>query len=205
MPDATVVTRSRRTVGHTRRAVAFALSRRDGVAVFGVVTAAYLLAYLVVVGHLGPGDGTWGVTVVSDPLSRALRPRGAFRFEPVAGLAAGPVRLLVAPLTLAVGGVLAALVGVNLSLSSLAVRQPTACGLSPSTGVLAAVPGLLSGAACCGPTVLLVLGVQASGLLLSAFSVLVPVSTLSLLVSLVLVGRYVSPGGATARDSFDSS
>jgi hypothetical protein len=198
MPDAAVAARTRRTVGRTRRAVALALSRRDGRAVFAVVGVGYLLAYLVVVGHLGPGDGAWGLAVVDDPLTRALRMRSAFQFEPVARLALGPATLLVAPLSLAVGGVLAALVGLNLSLSYLAVRQPAACGLSPSTGAFAAVPGLLSGAACCGPTVLLVLGVQASGVLVSAFSVLVPVSALLLVGSLVLVGRRITPSGAAA-------
>lgn len=189
-----------RAVGRTRRALALAASRRDGRVVFALVALGYLLAYLYAVGDLGPGDGSWGTTVVADPLARAFEPRGAFRFEPVARLSLGAVTLLVAPVSMVVAGALAVLVGANLALSYLAVRRPAACGLSPTTGVFAAVPGLLSGAACCGPTVLLVLGVQASGLLVSAFSVLVPVSALLLLASLVLVGRRVAPAGATAGD-----
>ncbi len=110
-----------------------------------------------------------------------------------ARVAPGPAVLLVAPVSFAVGGLLAALVGANLALSYLAVREPAACGLTPASGAFSALPGLLSGAACCGPTVLVVLGIQASGLALSAFSVLVPVSVLLLVGSLLLVGRQVAP------------
>jgi hypothetical protein len=51
----------------------------------------------------------------------------------------------------------------------------------------------LSGAACCGPVVLLAVGVQASGLLLSVFGVLVPLAAVLLLGSLLYVARSVDP------------
>jgi len=71
--------------------------------------------------------------------------------------------------------------------------QPSACGLEASTGVLAGVPALLSGAACCGPTILLVLGIQASGTLITAFELLVPVAIVLLVGGLLLIGRRVDP------------
>ena len=101
---------------------------------------------------------------------------------------------------IAIGGVagvglgLAALVGGNLALTYLAWTQPAACGLGESSsGVLASLPAALSGTACCGPVVLIALGIQASGALLTAFQFLLPVSALLLAGSLVLVGRQIGP------------
>ncbi|PSQ58400.1 MAG: hypothetical protein BRD23_07130 [Halobacteriales archaeon SW_9_67_25] len=89
----------------------------------------------------------------------------------------------------------AGLVGLNLALTYLVWRQPKACGIGgKSGGLLASVPALLSGTACCGPVVLIVLGVQASGVLLRGFQFLLPAAMLLLVGSLVLVGRQVDPG-----------
>lgn len=61
------------------------------------------------------------------------------------------------------------------------------------TGVLAGFPALFSGAACCGPTILLVAGIQASATLVTGFQLLVPVAVAMLVGSLLLVGRQVDP------------
>ncbi|WP_327051639.1 hypothetical protein [Halomicrococcus gelatinilyticus] len=186
-----------RTVAQTGFAIRAALTRWDGRLVFVGVTLGYLLAYLAAVGHLNPGDGEVGWLVVDDPLARALQPTGALSWEPVARVEAEVVTLLVSPLDALLGLGLATLVGLNLAVTYLAWRQPAACGLArSSTGVLAAVPALLSGAACCGPVLLVVLGVQASGVLLTAFSALVPVAAVLLVASLLWVGRQVDPSAA---------
>jgi hypothetical protein len=168
--------------------------RWDGRAVFGTVTAVYLVAYLWAVGHLAGGLGGFGVTVVADPLGTFFRPElGPFTFTPVARVDVGPVTYLLSFNTV-LGLALAALVGLNLALSYLAWRQPKACGIGErSTGLLASIPALLSGTACCGPVVLLVVGVQASGVLLTAFQFLLPAAAVLLVGSLVLVGRQVNP------------
>jgi len=74
-------------------------------------------------------------------------------------------------------------------------RQPAACGLdsSASVGVLAGLPALLSGAACCGPILLLIVGIQASGILLLAFDFLVPGAIFLLVLGLLLIGRNIQP------------
>jgi len=186
-----------RTVSRTGFAIRAALARWDGRLVFAGVTLGYLLAYLVALGHLTPGDGEVGWLVVDDPLSRALQPTGTLSWEPVARVEAEVVTLLVSPLDVLLGLGLATLVGLNIAVTYLAWRQPVACGLArSSTGVLAAVPALLSGAACCGPVLLVVLGLQASGVLLTAFSALVPVAAVLLVASLLWVGRQVDPSAA---------
>jgi hypothetical protein len=185
-------------LGRTRVAVFGTLGRRDGRAVLAVVSVGYLALYLVSIGHLGYGDGTVGLLVVEDPLARATERVAPFQYEPVALVSLGPLELLFAPVNAALGAALAVLVGVNLAVSWVAWRGPEACRIGPGAGVAAAAPGLLSGVACCGPAVLLVLGVQASAGLLAAFQWLLPAAALLLLVTLVWVGTRVesAPPGA---------
>jgi hypothetical protein len=144
--------------------------RRDTKAVFVGTGVSYLLVYLVTVGDLGVFDGGTGpftVRVASD-LSRAVASVGFFRFDAIALVSAGGVTYLFSPLNLLVASLLAGLVGANGALTYLGLVQPRACGIEASAGVRSGIPALLSGAACCGPTILLVVGVQASATLIPA-------------------------------------
>lgn len=94
-----------------------------------------------------------------------------------------------------IGLLVAILVGRNLAISYLVWRQPCACGIgSQSAGFLAGIPGLLSGTACCGPVVFIVLGVQAPGTLLTFFEFLLPFSIVWLVGTLFSIGPQVRPG-----------
>jgi hypothetical protein len=190
----TALARARAAVSRTRWATGLALRRRDTQLVFAGLTAAYLAVYLWVIGHLAPGLGGYGVTVVADPLAALVRPElGAFVFTPVARVMLGPVTYLFS-LNTVLGLGIAVLVGLNLALTYLVWTRPKTCGIGErSSGVLASVPALLSGTACCGPVVLIVLGIQASGVLITAFEFLLPVAAVVLVGSLVLVGRQVDP------------
>jgi len=197
MPDRTAATQGRRfpsLAARTRTAVATALSRRDGLAVFVAVAVGYLLTYLWGIGHLAPGLGGVGVTVVETPLRTLFTPaQGPFSFRPVARVALGPVTY-VASLNTLVGVGLAVLVGLNLAVSYLVWRGPAACGLAGrSAGLVAGLPAVLSGTACCGPVVLLVVGVQASGALLTTFQLLLPLAAALLVGSLLAAGRRFDP------------
>ena len=180
-------------LARTRDATLLTVRRRDAAAVFLATTTVYILAYLWAIGHLSSGLGGVEVVVVDDALAQLFRQaRGQLAFRPVARVSLGPVTYLFS-LNTPIGGAIAALVGLNLALSYLAYTSPAACGIgSQSAGLFASVPALLSGSACCGPVVLVVLGVQASGVLLSAFQFLLPVAVLALFGSLVLVGRQVN-------------
>lgn len=180
-------------LARTRDATLLTVRRRDAAAVFLATTTVYILAYLWAIGHLSSGLGGVEVVVVDDALAQLFRQaRGQLAFRPVARVSLGPVTYLFS-LNTPIGGAIAALVGLNLALSYLAYTSPAACGIgSQSAGLFASVPALLSGSACCGPVVLVVLGIQASGVLLSAFQFLLPVAVLALFGSLVLVGRQVN-------------
>jgi hypothetical protein len=197
------VERGRQTVSTTAAAVRGTYVRRDARAVLVGVSTLYLGLYLYVLGHLRfTGGGGFDYVAVADPLSRMFQTTGSLAFEPVVGVVVGPIELLVAPVNVAIGTVLATLVGVNLAVSYLAWRNPAACDVGSggkSSGLLASLPALLSGTACCGPVVLIALGIQASGVLVASFGLLVPAAALLLLGSLLYVGRTVDPAVADPR------
>jgi hypothetical protein len=175
------------------------LSRRDGQAVFAGTVLGYLLLYSVAVGDLARSvtPGSVGISVVDQPFSRLFESMGPFQYEPIALLELGVVDYLFAPLNAAIGLGLAVLVGLNLAVAYGAWRTPAACGLPQSggaegaTGLLAGIPALLSGTVCCGPVILLVVGVQATAGLLAVFQWLLPVAVVLLVGSLFVVSRRV--------------
>lgn len=188
------IRRIKTAVLRTRNATARTLHRRDALVVFWSITTGYLVLYLWAIGHLAPGLGGYGISVVADPAGAFLRPElGPFSYTPIARLTLGPVTYLFSFNTV-LGSGLAVLVGLNVALTYLAQTQPKACGIGKSsTGILASLPALLSGTACCGPVILIVLGIQVSGVLLTTFQLLLPVAAFILVGSLILVGRQVDP------------
>lgn len=178
----------------------FALSRRDGATVAAVTGLGYLLGYLWTTDLLTLRSGTgFGWLLVDRPLARALQRRGPLSFEPIALVEFGYGTLLLSPIDAAVGAGLALLVGLNLSLAYLAAVQPAACGIGAGAGVAASVPALLSGTVCCAPALVLVLGIQASGALLTMLPWLLPIGVALLLASLVYVAGKIDRGSAGAE------
>jgi hypothetical protein len=181
-------------IERTAAALAVAARRWDSRLVFVGSGVLYLLVYLFTVGDLSfvGGSGEFSVRVAND-LSRAFAGIGFFRFDAIAIVSAGPVTFLFSPLNLLVSLSLASLVAANAALAYLGLVQPTACGLESSTGILAGIPALLSGAACCGPTILLLIGLQASATMITVFQLLIPIAFVLLVAGLLLVGRQVNP------------
>lgn len=186
------LTRFRAAISRTTAAVTEVFHRPDTALVTAGTALSYLLIYLYALGHLAPGIGGFDVTVVSRAFEKFFQPElGPFAFTPIARVSVGPVTYLFSLNTLTGLGI-ATLVGLNLGLTYLAWRQPAACGIgSSSSGMLASVPAILSGTACCGPVVLIVFGIQASGIIVTAFQFLLPVAVVLLLGSLILVGRQI--------------
>lgn len=182
-------------IDRTAAALAVAARRWDSRLVFIGSGVLYLLVYLFTVGDLSfVGGGSGGLSIrVANDLTRAFAGIGFFRFDAIAVVSAGPITFLFSPLNLLVSLSLAALVAANAALAYLGLVQPKACGLESSTGILAGVPALLSGAACCGPTILLLVGLQASATMITVFQLLIPIAFVLLVVGLLLVGRQVNP------------
>lgn len=189
----TAVDRVLGLLSNTAVAIRGAMARRDGQTAFALSAVVYLLVYLYGLTHLGTGSWGFELSVVSDPLGRMFRPVGTFQWEPVGLLVVGPIELLLAPLNLLLGGFLATLVGLNFGVSLVAWRGPKACRLGPGAGAAAGIPGLLSGVVCCGPTILLVVGLQASAGILTVFQLLLPLAVVGLVGTLLWIGTKVQP------------
>ena len=192
--------RPRSRIRETKAATLLVVRRYDSLAVATVVMIGYLVAFLWAVGDLAVRpDVAADLIVVDDPLGRMFDRTGPASFEAVALLDTGVVRILVSPLNVALGLSIAGLVGVNLGLTYLAVVQPAACGIGAGSGLFASLPALLSGTVCCGPVVLIALGIQASGLLLTAFAWLLPAGILLMLLSLAYVAGKIDVAGASGE------
>ena len=182
----------RSRIKETRAATLLVVRRYDSLAITTAVLIGYLVAFLWAVGDFAVRtDVAANLIVVEDPLSRMFDRTGPVSFEAVAMIDTGFIRLLVSPVNLGIGLLLAGLVGVNLGLTYLAVVQPAACGISSGSGLLASFPALLSGTVCCGPVVLIALGIQATGLILSMFAWLLPAGIILLLLSVVYVAGTI--------------
>jgi hypothetical protein len=158
------------------------------------VALLYLLTYLWAIRHLTlSGTGGVDVFVVEDPVGMALRQRSMFLFETVAKIEVGSVVYLFGPINVLIGLGLGTLVGVTLAVSIVSWRSPSACRLGAGAGASAGIPGLISGFACCGPQLLVVIGLQASAGLITAMQWMVPVAVVLLLGTLLWVGSQVNP------------
>lgn len=187
----------RRALVETARTVGTLVRGGDTRLVALGIALGYFVLYSTIVGHLTSGAGTLDLFVVSEPTARVFQQTGTLAYEPIARVDLVVVSYLFSPLNFGLAASLSTLVALNLSLSYLTWRYPNACAVgssSQSAGLMASVPALLSGAACCGPVVFIVLGIQATGFLLAAFSSLVPVAVGLLLVTLVYTGQNVDHG-----------
>jgi hypothetical protein len=149
------------------------------------LAAGYLVLFLMALQNITFSGQ--GVQVLTTHGSRMFERTGTFTFEPIAQLTFPGLTILLSPLNLVLGLFLSLLVGLNLAVTVIAFRYPAACRFNRGTGLLASVPGLLSGGACCAPTIVLILGIQMSSAFITVFQVLIPASALLLLITLKLI------------------
>ena len=170
------------------------------------VAAAYLVVYLLAIGNLVVSPGTDlartvripSVQVVPDWGSKAFKQIAPFYYEPVVTIyPANHVTILVSPVNIAMGLALGILVGINVALALRISAVARACRTRAFGGLLGAVPGLLTGFACCVPTVALVLGAQFAVALIALRSFFFPVAVVALLASLAWNARRARALAAT--------
>ena len=152
-----------------------------------VVSAAYLLLYIYLIGDLSLTSGSAYFRAADDWSSLLLRQRVSFNYESVAALGVSGITFLISPMNIFLGGVLAVLIGLNAGFLVFALERPKICGAASKGGILASIPGLLMGFACCAPTVLIALGSVAASVTLSFIalrSVFYPLAFAGLLLSL---------------------
>ena len=130
--------------------------------------------------------------VVPNWESLLLRERAPFQFEAVAILESPYLVWLISPMNIALGMALGLLTGLQVALVRIARRCAVACGLSPATGVLAGLPGLLAGSACCAPILFVLLGVQVTASLVTFMGLMIPAAFAFLLVGMALTLRVAA-------------
>lgn len=189
------LSRFRSSLTQTGQVIRFAGNRTDAMLVIGITGILYIIVYLYAIGDLSYQPGVEQQLIFVDhPLHRMFEPGpGRFSYEPVALIDAWVIRYLFSPLNLLLGLLLSVLVGINLGLSYLAVIQPKACGIGTGSGLLASIPALLAGSACCAPVILVVFGITASGTVLSLISWLLPIGLMLLIVSLIYMASQINP------------
>lgn len=123
--------------------------------------------------------------VASDWASKVFKQVAPFYYEPIAAIyPVNYVTILVSPVNIGMGVLLGSLVGLNVAVALYVVAQAKACRGRAFTGLLGALPGFLTGFACCVPTVALVLGAQFTVALVALRSYFFPFALLALLASL---------------------
>lgn len=185
-----------------------ALRQRRGRWLALAAGGAYLLLYLYSLGHLvidhqvvAPGD-TPRIVIVPDWTTKSVERIGGFSFEPVAALyLAQGLTLFISPVNLLIGAALGSLIALNVATAAYALTVARSCRRLPWTGLLGSLPGLLTGFACCVPTVAFVLGANLALALVSVQMFLLPLSLASLVLglgwTLRRVRRELGEGGVS--------
>lgn len=169
------------------------VARRHWILVWGTALL-YLVVYLLAIQNLIISSRVLGPApafqVVPQWQSRILKPIAAFYYEPVALFRPFEgVNVLLSPLNLGMGLLLGALVGLNVGMALQVYRRARACRRRAFSGLLGALPGFLTGFACCVPTVALVLGAQFTLALIALRSWFFPFALAALVGALVWNAR----------------
>lgn len=161
-------------------------------AALGVTTLVYLLLYLVALGDLSfdntvrPFDA-WLAPTAGDLWTRARVP---FQFEAIAVVELPLTTWLVSPLNMLIGFALGSLAGLQLAFTRVAWRCARGCGRRPTTGLLAALPALLAGHACCVPALFVLLSLQITATVITVMSIMIPLAFLLLAIGVAVAWRH---------------
>jgi hypothetical protein len=124
------------------------------------------------------------LNVVPEWRELAFRQRGPFLFEPIGVLEIAPLVVFLSIPNLLIALVLGLLVGANIAASYYGFHALGMRGLRGIHALIGTIPALIGGAACCVPTLILVIGLQLTATVAAVWSWLVPISALLLVVSL---------------------
>ncbi len=156
------------------------------------VTVLYLVAYMWSIGDIvvtatdqtrfaaaGP------IQVAADWPAKLLRQTAPFSYEPVlAARLTGHLQLFLAPVNVVLGLLLGGLAAANLAAAIQLYRTLATCRRRSFAGLLGALPGFLTGFACCAPTLTLLVGAQVSAALIGLRNWLLPLALAILLAGL---------------------
>ncbi len=155
--------------------------------IIALVSVGYIIFYFWATNILVFRSSTDVFLRISENWSELLfRERAPFNWEPVGILSLGPVQLFLAVPNILFGIMVSLLIGINLAISYYTYKYRTLCRINPSQSMALSVPSLLTGIACCGPSILLSLGIA------SVAGTVALVSLLPFLLPLALTGLVLS-------------
>ena len=173
------------------------ISLRRSKVIILVVGTAYLLLYLLATGVLvvSSTPHPFDVQISEQWPALIFRQRTPFNWEPIGLLSLGWIQVFLAVPNIVFGLAIAALVGVNIAVSAYTYTARKVCRINPSSSILAAAPAFLTGIACCGPTLLLSLGIASTAVtvaFVAVLPVLLPLALIGLLGSMLWSGRKLT-------------
>lgn len=187
------------------------ICRRLGIGSGAVVLLVYLLAIrdLTIDPTARRYSTSPPVTVAADWVDALTATRAPYLFEPVVSIRpAAWLVVFVSPGNLLLGGLLATLVTLHMTLSAYQVFTARSCRASAFGRLVAVLPAFGVGMACCTPTLLLALGTGLAAALAPVFvplrAWLFPLSVALLLASLLrtVAASRRTAGGRSPLDSY---
>lgn len=150
--------------------------------------AAYVALYLAAAQFLiaapGETESVFALRVLPGWRDLIFRQRAPFLYEPIGVLHFGPFMLFLSIPNIVIATALGLLVAANVAVSYFSFRALGLRGVRGLHSLIGTIPALISGAACCVPTLILVIGLQLTATLATVWSWLVPASALLLVGSL---------------------
>jgi hypothetical protein len=158
--------------------------------------AVYLLAAQVLVfSGAEPGEAFFSAAFSPEWPSILFRQRAPFLFESIGVLNLTPyATIFLSVPNILLAAALGALVGANFAVSHYVFRTLGLRGAKGAVTLLGTIPAILGGAACCVPTLILVLGLQFTATLSAVWPWLVPASFIALTVGLLWALRRAKIG-----------
>ncbi|MHA1480208.1 MAG: hypothetical protein ACTSQZ_02135 [Candidatus Thorarchaeota archaeon] len=177
--------------------IQIAMSSKRSRLIAAAVSFLYLAFYLAITGILTMNFeiSSFDLFVSENWMTLILRERAPFNWEPIGFLSLGILDIYLAIPNIIFGFIVGIFVGINIAISAYTYKTRTMCKINPSSSVLTAVPALLTGVACCGPTFLLSLGVASATLSIAFVSILpllFPFAIIGLILSLFWSGWRLS-------------
>lgn len=156
------------------------------IVVFVLYVIIYLAAtqFLIFVQRVPMAEGFFELKILENWRELIFRQRAPFLFESIGALYFGGIKVFISVPNILIAALLGILVALNISVSYYSFRALSLRGTRGIMGLLGTVPAIVSGAACCVPTLILVIGLQLTATLAVLWSFFVPLSFVLLIAAL---------------------
>jgi len=163
----------------------------------GAALTGYLVVYLLAIGNIivsstvTLGREVPSLYLVDGWATTLWKPIAPFYFESIAAVYLPGVAIFLSVPNLLMGLGVGALLGINVALAVYGARVAAACGRTGFSGLAGALPGLLTGFACCVPTLALVLGANIALAVIAVRGLFFPASVSMLAASILWTAHRI--------------